>query len=259
LSREEIAHLLQLQCEQTIVDDGEFSGRFCSSNGGESFIMVQTPQSGQELEVDLLRLFAANISVAFDNANLHEELLATQAEFVNTLSEVVEARSNETGLHVFRVGEMARLLGELAGHNERDCAMLNLTAPMHDLGKLGIPDHILHKAGPLTAPEWAIMRDHASIGHKLLCRSRRPALQAAAIIAAQHHERWDGIDSFDALSHLRCYKQAWEIQRIIDYIRGNSGRQFDPVLAEIFLDHIDDFVELANRYPDPAARSSAPS
>jgi response regulator RpfG family c-di-GMP phosphodiesterase len=193
---------------------------------------------------------------------------------------VVEARSNETGLHVFRVGEMARLLGELAGHNERDCAMLNLTAPMHDLGKLGIPDHILHKAGPLTAPEWAIMRDHASIGHKLLCRSRRPALQAAAIIAAQHHERWDGsgyphglggadihpfgrivaiIDSFDALSHLRCYKQAWEIQRIIDYIRGNSGRQFDPVLAEIFLDHIDDFVELANRYPDPAARSSAPS
>ena len=275
LSRDEIARLMQLQCEQTIVGDGEFSGRFCSSNGAESFIMVQTQQSGQDLEVDLLRLFAANISAAFDNAHLHEELLATQAEFVNTLSEVVEARSNESGLHVFRVGEMANLLGQLAGHSERECTLLRLTAPMHDLGKVGIPDHILHKPGPLTAQEWATMRDHTCIGHKLLCRSRRPALQAAAIIAEQHHEWWNGggypyglkgdeihafgrivaiIDVFDALSHLRSYKQAWDMPRVIEYISGGSGRQFDPVLAALFLAHVDEFIELANSYPDLALK-----
>ena len=267
----ELELLRQTPCEQSVVRNGEFIGHFCTANGAESFILVQTQEARNEVDVDLLQLFAANIGVAFDNAHLNEELAATQSELVHTLCEVVEARSNETGLHVVRVGELSSLLAELAGHDERDCALLRQTAPMHDLGKIGIPDHILHKAGPLTADEWAIMRDHARIGHDLLCRSRRPALRTAAIIAGQHHERWDGtgyphglngngihifgrivclIDVFDALSHPRCYKEAWEMSRIVEYIRDRSGSQFDPALVDIFLAHIDDFVELWGRYAD---------
>jgi len=263
--------LRQTPCEQSIVRNGEFIGHFCTASGAESFVLVQTQEAHDEVDVDLLQLFAANIGVAFDNVHLNEELVATQSELVHTLCEVVEARSNETGQHVVRVGELSGLLAELAGRDESDCALLRQTAPMHDLGKIGIPDHILHKAGPLSADEWAIMREHARIGHNLLCRSRRPALRAAAIIAGQHHERWDGsgypnglkgndihifgrivglIDVFDALSHPRCYKAAWEMPRVIDYIREHRGSQFDAVLADIFLAHLDDFIELSLRHAD---------
>lgn len=271
LDQAELEVLRQIPCEQSVVRNGEFIGHFCTANGAESFILVQTQEARNEVDVDLLQLYAANIGVAFDNAHLNEELAATQSELVNTLCEVVEARSNETGLHVVRVGELSCLLAERAGHDERDCALLRQTAPMHDLGKIGIPDHILQKPGPLTAEEWVTMREHTRIGHNLLRHSRRPALRTAAIIAAQHHERWDGsgypyglrgndihifgrivclIDVFDALSHPRCYKEAWEIPRIVEYIRERSGSQFDPALVDIFLAHVDDFVELWGRYAE---------
>lgn len=271
LAPEEIGLLKQTPCEHTIVRNGEFVGHFCTASGAESFVLVQTQEAQDEVDVDLLQLFAANIGVAFDNAHLNEELVATQIESVNTLSEVIETRSNETGRHVFRVGELSHLLAQMAGHDERDCTLLRQTAPMHDLGKIGISDQILNKPGPLTAEEWAVMREHARIGHDLLCRSRRPVLQTAAIIAGQHHERWDGngyphglkgdgihifgrivclIDVFDALSHPRCYKAAWEIPSIIEYISNGRGSQFDPALVDIFLANIDDFVALWGRYAD---------
>ena len=272
LSDNEVALLKDTPCDQAVIRGGEFVGHFCASGGAESFVLVQTESAKEVMEVDLMRLFAANIGVAFDNVHLHQELEATQSELVHTLSEVVEARSNETGRHVFRVGELSRLLAQLTGHNERDCTLLRQTAPMHDLGKIGIPDLILHKSGPLSADEWTIMQSHAGIGEQLLQKSRRPALQMAALIAGQHHEWWNGegypkrlqgegihpfgrivalIDVFDALSHTRSYKQAWSMDRIIDHIRSRSAIQFEPALVDIFYANADKFIELWSRYPDP--------
>lgn len=273
LSEEEINLLRQTPCDQTVIRNGEFVGHFRASGGAESFVLVQTEGAQEIMEVDLMRLFAANIGVAFDNAHLHEEVEATQGELVHTLGEMVEARSNETGRHVFRVGELSRLLAELAGHDQRECSLLRQAAPMHDLGKIGIPDHILHKAGPLTSEEWLIMQRHTVIGERLLFRSRRPTLQTAAMIAAQHHEWWNGegypkrlkgkeihdfgrivalIDVFDALSHPRSYKEAWSIDRIVEHIRSQRGIQFDPMLVDIFYAHADKFVDLWHRYRDPS-------
>lgn len=150
--------------------------------------------------------------------------------------------------------------------------MLIQAAPMHDLGKVGIPDSILHKPGPLAPDEWEIMKTHTSLGYNLLHRSKRRTLQTAAIIAEQHHEWWDGggypnrrkgtdihpfgrivavIDVFDALSHPRCYKRAWELDQIIEYIRANRARQFDPNYTDVFLDHADQLIDLWRQYPDP--------
>ncbi len=274
LGSPEIDLLMHAKHEKTIIRNGEFIGHFSNASGAQSVVLIQTEGTQGEVDVDLLRLFAANVGVAFDNSSLNEDLLATQSEMVHTLSKVVEARSNETGQHVVRVGELSYLLAQLAGLNECDSNLLRLAAPMHDLGKIGIPDHILHKPGALTPEEWSAMREHSAIGHSLLVRSKRPALQAAATIALQHHECWDGsgypsglkgeeihvfgrivglIDVFDALSHPRCYKQAWPISKIIDFIRLQRGIKFDPVLVDVFLANADSLVALWQNHADLAA------
>ncbi|MFZ4537411.1 DUF3369 domain-containing protein [Propionivibrio sp.] len=271
LGSAEIEQLMQTPLDQAIVRIGEFLGHFSTTSGAESVVMVQMEDEQNEVDVDLLKLFATNIGVAFDNAALDEELLATQSEMVHTLSKVVEARSSETGQHVVRVGELSCLLAKLAGLDESDINLLRLAAPMHDLGKIGIPDLVLHKQGTFTPEEWAMMRQHSTIGHNLLFRSQRPVLKAAAILAFQHHECWDGsgypnglkgeeihifgrivalVDVFDALSHARCYKEAWPMPTILDFIRKGSGCKFDPDLVDIFLAHADEFIELWNQYSD---------
>ncbi|BAL25264.1 response regulator [Azoarcus sp. KH32C] len=272
LAPEEMERMLKIGQGEVVFSRGEFIGRFKAHTGSENIIFVQTTHPGEEMDLNLIRLFASNIGLAFDNVHLQEELASTQSELVHTLSEVVETRSNETGMHVVRVGALSALLAHLAGHDETECSMLIQAAPMHDLGKVGIPDSILHKPGPLAPDEWEIMKTHTSLGYNLLHRSKRRTLQTAAIIAEQHHEWWDGggypnrrkgtdihpfgrivavIDVFDALSHPRCYKRAWELDQIIEYIRANRARQFDPNYTDVFLDHADQLIDLWRQYPDP--------
>lgn len=272
LSADEVERILRVRrCEFDFTSD-EFIGRFCASNGSESIIFLQTERPDDELDFNLIKLFASNIGIAFDNIHLKEELASTQAELVHTLSEVVETRSKETGLHVVRVGVLSEHLARLAGHSEEDCALLLQTAPMHDLGKVGIPDAILHKPGRLSPEEWEVMKTHCALGHALLHRSKRRALQTAAVIAEQHHEWWDGsgypggrkgseihpfgrivalIDVFDALSHPRCYKAGWELESIVAYITKQRGVQFDPHYTDIFLDNLEQLVRLWLKYPEP--------
>lgn len=272
LSAAKIARLDNTRPRRSVFEDGTFVGHFPTSCGVENFLYLETADGGGSVDARLLNVFSTNIGIAFDNVSLHEELTATQAELVYTLSELVEARSSETGRHVMRVGELSGLMAQFAGLDESDCQLLRLTAPMHDLGKIGIADAVLNKPGPLSAEEWAIMREHTRIGHRILADSRRPALRTAALIALQHHERWDGggypatlagknihifgrivglIDVFDALSHPRCYKSAWEMSQIFDYIRDERGKHFDPDLVDLFLDHREAILALWQRYRDP--------
>lgn len=199
------------------------------------------------------------------------EILETQRELLLVMGELVENSHRETGRHVTRVAEIAWLLAGKSGLTEEQAEMIRTAATMHDLGKFGIPDAILHKPGKLDPAEIQIMRTHAELGHRLLHRIDRPLLQLAARIAHQHHEHFDGngypqglrgegiaiegrimaiADVLDALGQPRTYRPAWDDVAIRNYFRAQSGTQFDPDLVALLLDHWDEFRAIQAQYPD---------
>lgn len=194
------------------------------------------------------------------------------AELVSWMERAVEEHGHESANHLRRVGEYARLLGQFAGLDEEASDLLRRAAPLHDAGKLAIPHDVLDKPGPHTDEESAIMRKHAQLGAEMLARHDSPVLRAAAIIASEHHERWDGsgypngwrgeqihlfgritalADVFDALTHARIYQSAWPLERTVAYLREESGKRFDPELVDVFLANLDQFVAIHTRLPDP--------
>lgn len=171
------------------------------------------------------------------------------------LGEASEFKDTDTGVHIWRMAGYSAALATACGWNDADCEQIRLAAPMHDIGKLGIPDVILHKPGKLDAAEWAVMQTHSFIGYKILSSSSAPILQMAATIAHHHHEKWDGsgypsglagesipeiarivaiADVFDALSMTRPYKEAWPIDRIMETLTSSAGSHFDPRMIEHF-------------------------
>jgi len=204
-------------------------------------------------------------------SKLNQEIFETQKELLLTVGTVGEFRSKETGMHVKRVAEYSYQLAKLAGLTEKECLMLKTASPLHDIGKIAIPDHILHKPAKLTEDEFAIIKNHSKLGYEILKVSERPLIKTAALISKEHHERWDGkgypdglkedeihifgrivglVDVFDALSSERVYKKAWAIEDILAYIIDERGKQFDPILVDIFLKNIKLFVDIKERYKD---------
>lgn len=201
--------------------------------------------------------------------DLSEEILTTQHEILGLLGEIGETRSNETGHHVRRVAKYSRLLAELYGLDPKESDLLYRASPMHDIGKIGIPDSILLKPGKLDHEEFDIMKAHSTIGYQIFQSSERPLMQAAAIIAHEHHEKWDGtgyprglsgesihiygritalVDVFDALSCARIYKIAWPLEQIIDLIHEERGKHFDPTLVDLFIKHLDQFTNISTQF-----------
>lgn len=187
---------------------------------------------------------------------LYTEIEITQREVIYRLSEVAEARSKETGNHVRRVAEYTRIIAEGYGLTIKDINILKLAAPMHDIGKLGIPDSILNKPGKLTEEEFEIIKTHTIVGYEMLNKSERDIFSAAALVAYQHHEKFDGTgypngiagndihiygritavaDVFDSLASDRCYKKAWELGQILEFFTDQKGKHFDPVLVDILM------------------------
>jgi response regulator RpfG family c-di-GMP phosphodiesterase len=187
------------------------------------------------------------------------------------MGEVGEARSKETGYHVKRVAEYSRLLALLCGLGKKNADLLYNASPMHDIGKVGIPDNILKKPGKLNDEEWKIMQTHSEIGYRILKESKRPILKAAAIVSYRHHEKWDGTgypnklagkeihifgritaiaDVFDALGSDRVYKKAWELERILELFKEEHGKHFDPTLVDLFLNHLDKFLKIRDKFKD---------
>ncbi|MFA9374239.1 MAG: PAS domain S-box protein [Poseidonibacter sp.] len=202
---------------------------------------------------------------------LHQEMEETQREIIYKMGEIGESRSNETGNHVKRVAEYSKLLGQLYGLDDKQAEILFTASPMHDIGKVGIPDSILNKPGKLTDEEWEVMRTHSTIGYDILKNSKREVLQAAGIVARDHHEKWDGsgyprnikgedihiygritaiADVFDALGSHRCYKEAWEDEKIFQLLKDQKAKHFDPVLIDLFFDNLDKFKAIRDRYTD---------
>ncbi|WP_323591134.1 response regulator [Aliarcobacter butzleri] len=206
-----------------------------------------------------------------DVIELHKEIEETQREIIYKMGEIAESRSNETGNHVKRVAEYSKLLALLYGLDEKESDILFTASPMHDIGKVGVPDSILNKAGKLDENEYKMMKKHCVIGYNILKNSKREILKAAAIVAMQHHEKWDGsgyprglkeeeihiygritavADVFDALGSHRCYKKAWENEKIFKLFRNEKAKHFDPKLVDLFFDNIDKFIEIKNKYKD---------
>ncbi|XPV69705.1 MAG: PAS domain S-box protein [Halarcobacter sp.] len=202
---------------------------------------------------------------------LHQELESTQREIIYRMGEIGETRSKETGNHVKRVAEYSKLLGELYKLDKKQLENLFMASPMHDIGKVGIPDEILNKPGKLTSEEWLIMKTHSELGYKILKDSNRDILKAAAIISYHHHEKWDGsgyprglkedsihifgritaiADVFDALGSDRCYKKAWPLDKILQFFKDQKGKHFDPELVDLFMNNLDSFLEIRNKYID---------
>lgn len=242
-----------------------------SEDKHDYLIYMEGNQELSELDRRLLDIFCLNVSSAFENLKLHLEMYDTQREVFFRLAEVAETRSKETGNHVRRVAEYAKLLGEKYGLSEKEVDMLHLAAPMHDLGKLGISDEILNKPAKLTTTEFDIMKMHSIIGHDMLKGSELTMLKAAAIIAKEHHERYDGngyprglrggeihifskitgiADVFDALACDRVYKKAWPLEQIIEYFHENKGCQFDPLLVDLFFTNFDEFLLIKEKFAD---------
>lgn len=244
---------------------------FCSKQGSENVLYLDGIPTLSIWDQDLIEIFSTNISVAFDNIYLNQEVEDTQKEILFTLGEVAEARSQETGNHVKRVAEMAKVLALHYGLSLEQAESLRLAAPIHDVGKLAIPDAILNKPGKLTAEEFTIMKTHSPIGYEMLKNSKRSILKLGALIALQHHERYDGTgypyglagdeihiygrivalaDVFDALNSKRVYKNSWALEDILSYIQQQRGAHFDPKLVDIFMNNLDEILLICRKLAD---------
>jgi putative two-component system response regulator len=205
------------------------------------------------------------------------QLEDTRLQIIRRLGRAAEYRDNETGMHVLRMSQVSGLLARAAGVPEKSANLLVEAAPMHDIGKIGIPDNILLKPGKLDADEWAIMQRHALIGAEIIGEHDSDLLRLARVVALSHHERWDGngypyrlaeeaiplegrivsiADVFDALTSVRPYKKAWPLNEARDYIGDQAGKAFDPHLTKLFLQNLPAVVEINQHFADPPEADS---
>jgi len=258
--------------QMTSIADDRYIGRLVGRSGNENLLYMRgISRDISDLDRSLLEVFQRNVAIAFENVELHREIQETQREIVCMLGEAVESRSTEPGAHVMRVAEISRLLARNYGLPTEEAEILRLASPLHDLGKIAIPDAILDKPGKLSAGEWEVMKTHAKLGQDMLKSSKRRVLQAAAVVARDHHEKWDGsgypdgkcgedihiygrltavADVFDSLGSKRCYRAAWPLAEIIDLMKQQRGLHFEPRAVDMLLDNLDEVLAIREAFPD---------
>jgi putative two-component system response regulator len=222
---------------------------------------VRTHVALHHQNTELERLVAARTS----------ELVETRLEIIRRLCRAAELRDNETGMHVLRMSHYSRLVSLAAGDGDSAADLVLNAAPMHDIGKIGIPDNVLLKPGGLSHDEWEIMKGHTISGAHIIGEHPSELLTAARDVALCHHEKWDGTgypsglrgtdipriarivalaDVFDALTSPRPYKNAWTIESAVDFIRAQRGRHFEPVLVDAFMRALPQCLEIGTQYRD---------
>lgn len=239
---------------------------------GETYwVGLDLPAELPQSILDLINVVGTHLLSAIDNAILEHQLISAQSEVLQRLCGSVESRSKETGAHIKRVSLYSELLSKLYGLPKETQTLIKEAAPMHDIGKVAIPDSILQKNGPLTDEEWVIIRKHTEIGYDLLKHDDFQVMNYGATISYTHHEKWDGngyprklkgeeiplegrivalADVFDALLSKRAYKNAWKFEDVVKLIEEQSGKHFDPQLVELFLKHQSEFHQIFLDNPD---------
>jgi putative two-component system response regulator len=212
-------------------------------------------------------------------SSLNQEIMATQRDVIIMLGSVCEGHSTEVGLHLKRVSAYCYFLAKCYGLSQETAELIRDAAPMHDIGKIAIPDAILEKPGPLTAEEWEVMKTHSVLGYQMLVSSNRPLFKMAATIAHQHHEKWNGkgypnglkgeeihiagrlsaiADVFDALDSARCYKKNWQLENIFALFKEERGQHFDPDLVDMLFANLEDFLLVRSQFhPTPSLETIA--
>lgn len=222
-------------------------------------------------DMNHLTLASSYAAETLNSAKLSTEIQETQREIVLTMGAISESRSQETGNHVKRVAEYSKLLALAYGLSEEDADLLRQASPMHDIGKIAIPDSILNKPGRFDENERFIMDTHAELGYQMIKSSKRPLLKTAAIVAHEHHEKWDGTgyprglagenihiygritaiaDVFDALGSDRVYKKAWDDDKIFQLLRDERAKHFDPKLIDLFFEKLNAIKEVRETFKD---------
>ena len=200
-----------------------------------------------------------------------KELEESRKEIIATLGKAAEYKDNDTGLHVQRMSHYSKILGLAYGMSEEEAETLKSAAPMHDIGKIGIPDHVLLKKGKLNDEEWEQMKKHPSIGVEILGGQTCQLLNMARNIAISHHEKWDGsgypsglkgeeisihgrisaiTDVFDALTTERPYKKAWSVEEAIELLKEESSKHFDPKLVDLFIESLPEILKQKEKYKE---------
>lgn len=200
-----------------------------------------------------------------------DELRRTRLQVIQRLGRAAEYKDNETGTHVLRMSHYSKILALAYGLSEAQADDLLHAAPMHDIGKIGIPDSIMLKPGKLTDDEFAVMKTHAQIGAEIIGEADSELLRLAKSVALTHHEKWDGTgypfglkgsaipiegrivalaDVFDALTSKRPYKEAWSIDETMTYIKKQSGIHFDPDLVALFADNLSKIIDIKDKWVD---------
>ena len=239
--------------------------------GAMQVINKEDHQDFTEEDLRHLKLASTYVAESIASSLLREEINQTQRELVHIMGVTGESRSKETGNHVKRVAEYSYILAKLYGLGAEECDILKDASPMHDIGKIAIPDAVLNKPGRFNEEERRIMDTHAALGYNILKGSQRTLLKAASIVAYEHHEKYDGTgypnqlkgedihiygritalaDVFDALGSDRVYKKAWDDERIFSLFEEEKGKHFDPTLMQLFLDNREEFLVIRDQFKD---------
>jgi len=257
--------------KQSLADGCDYLGFFRTTKGSENLLYLSDCGPLTPVILKLLELYCANVAVAYENLLLHEEIEDSQRELILILGEAVEHRSKETGSHLKRVALIAEMLARDYGLQAQEVELIRIAAPLHDVGKIGIPDAVLNKPGRHDDTEAAVMKTHTLVGFEMLNKSDKRIMKRGAVIALQHHEKWDGsgyprglvgedidvfaritalADVFDALGSERCYKSAWETQAMVAHIEHGRGTHFEPRLVDLLFSRLPEYLHLRVLHPD---------
>ncbi|MBV1777114.1 DUF3369 domain-containing protein [Burkholderiaceae bacterium DAT-1] len=267
--RSEINHAFASR--QTMMREDRYIGYFSCGGSAEGVLHIVFDPKHDSIAQEYLTIFAENVIMTYEYLLAREEIESGQHTSIMLICEAVEKRSKETGVHVLRVGEISAILASDFDISTRDVEFIRQAAPLHDLGKIGIPDAILNKPGKLDPHEWEIMKTHSAIGQDMLKKSDSPMLRLGASIAGEHHECWDGsgyplglkgeeislagrvvavADVLDALLSHRCYKSPWIFEDAEAYILSCKGTRFDPQVIDAFVRNRDAILEVYLEYPE---------
>jgi putative two-component system response regulator len=270
-----------------VTADHERNTRYSALDAGATDFLTK-PIDGREFRARVRNMLAIQRSrkIIADRAQWleqevdkrTEEVFARELEMIMRLSRAAEFRDPETGAHIQRMSLFSRLIAEGLGLPAAEQELILRAAPMHDVGKIAIPDHILLKPGRLTSAEFDLMKQHAEYGYEILKNSSSTLLDAAAIIARSHHEKFDGsgyplglrgediplhgrivavADVFDALTSERPYKQRWDVEQAFDLLRQGAGTHFDPRCVDAFISRRDDVLAIQAQFQDDTLLSRA--
>jgi response regulator RpfG family c-di-GMP phosphodiesterase len=235
-------------------EDGFYAGYFKTKAGSESIIYMSFPEPINQNARELLELFSRNVAITYDGLLLRDDLEEAQRDTIAILGGAIERRPLSSTAHLHRIGLVAGLLAQHCGCNEREAELMRVAVSLHDVGKSGVPEQLLTKPGPLSPEEWSAMKNHPLLGYALLSQSKSQMHELAAVMAREHHERWDGTgypaglqgdhislagriaaiaDVLDSLVCACSYRAAWPLDTALDYVIQESAGHFDPRLIEI--------------------------